>query len=371
MVVPPTVPRRLALAACSLLLALLAAELLLRWFPLEPPGRIHWSGEGRFVRRDRELIWRLVPEAHHLWGTDEFREERRTNSLGMRDDEVRPRAPGELRVLAMGDSFTFGHGVSAAEAWPEVLAARLSSDDRPATVFNAGVPGYGIDQVLRALPERLAQTDPDLVLIGIHCSDVDEGWLWPLYALRDGELVPLPAWRTGVYMQGILVERTPAWLRSAALFQQIARRLPARDPFFQRPSGTRSELRAWTRDKIVAELAAISAAVRARGAAVAAVLMPCKEDLGAAPGVPYADLGDRLKAAGVSQVAAAQALRDAHGEDLGRLFFARDVHLNAAGNRALAGVVGAFLAERGLASARPGDRPVPSPGHPADSPAVR
>jgi len=213
------VARRLVLAAGSLLVGLLAAEILLRVFPVEPPGRIHWTGEGRFVRRDPELIWRLAPNAHHVWGTDEFREERRTNALGMRDDEVEPRRAGERRVLAMGDSFTFGHGVAANEAYPEVLAALLDAAGRPVTVFNAGVPGYGVDQVLRALPERLAQTDPDLVLIGIHCSDVDEGWMWPLYALHDGALVPLPAWRTGVWLQGVVVDAAPRWLRSSALFQ--------------------------------------------------------------------------------------------------------------------------------------------------------
>jgi lysophospholipase L1-like esterase len=347
------VARRLALAAGSLLAGLLAAEILLRVFPIEPPGRIHWTGEGRFVRRDPGLIWRLAPNARHVWTTDEFREERRTNSLGMRDDEVEPRGAGERRILALGDSFTFGHGVAAEEAYPEVLAALLSSGDRPVTVLNAGVPGYGIDQVLRALPERLAQTDPDLVLVGIHCSDVDEGWLWPLYALRDGALAPLPAWRTGVWLQGLVVDATPRWLRSSALFQQVARRLPARDPFFQRPSLGREELRAWARDKIVAELRAIAGAARARGAAVAAVLMPCKEDLGGAPGLPYRDLGARIEAAGVPALAAADALRAARGGDLRELFFVRDVHLNAAGNRALAGAVARFLEARALLDPMP------------------
>jgi len=345
------VARRLALVAGSLLAGLLAAEILLRLFPVEPPGRIHWTGEGRFVRRDPELIWRLAPNAHHVWGTDEFREERRTNSLGMRDDEVEPRVAGERRVLAMGDSFTFGHGVAAGEAYPEVLASLLSSADRSVTVFNAGVPGYGVDQLLRALPGRLAETDPDLVLVGIHCSDVDEGWMWPLYALDDGALVPLPAWRTGVWLQGAVVDAAPRWLRSSALFQQVARRLPARDLFFQRPSLDRDGLRAWARDKIVAELRAIADAARARGAAVAAVLMPCKEDLGRAPGEPYGDLGDRLEAAGVPALAAATALRVARGGDLRELFFARDVHLNVAGNRALAGAVARFLEARALLDA--------------------
>lgn len=38
----------------------------------------------------------------------------RTNSLGLRDREVAPDpAPGTIRVLALGDSQTFGNGLAA------------------------------------------------------------------------------------------------------------------------------------------------------------------------------------------------------------------------------------------------------------------
>src|SRR5262245_9955658 len=62
------------------------------------------------------------------------------NSLGFRDDEFPvEKQPGELRVLALGDSFTHGQGVQARDSWPEVLERGLQPLHRgPVQVINGG-----------------------------------------------------------------------------------------------------------------------------------------------------------------------------------------------------------------------------------------
>ena len=50
-----------------------------------------------------------------------------------------PEADTSAEWVAIGDSFTFGNGVSSEESWPAQLAARLDSP-----VYNYGVGGYGI-----------------------------------------------------------------------------------------------------------------------------------------------------------------------------------------------------------------------------------
>src|SRR5438105_3949459 len=48
------------------------------------------------------------------------------NSLGLRSPEVSPQKQrGERRVLVLGDSTTYGTGVSVAATWPQQLAALL------------------------------------------------------------------------------------------------------------------------------------------------------------------------------------------------------------------------------------------------------
>jgi hypothetical protein len=93
-----------------------------------------------------------------------------TNSLGLRGPAVADGgAPGVRRVVALGDSFTFGAAVEADEAWPARLQAQLNHGRSPARwqVVNAGMPGHGTGQELllyRMLEERLR---PDVVVLGL------------------------------------------------------------------------------------------------------------------------------------------------------------------------------------------------------------
>ncbi|MED5420265.1 MAG: GDSL-type esterase/lipase family protein, partial [Pseudomonadota bacterium] len=50
-----------------------------------------------------------------------------------------PRQTQPVEWVAIGDSFTYGYGVSSEESWPAQLADRLNR-----TVYNYGVGGYGI-----------------------------------------------------------------------------------------------------------------------------------------------------------------------------------------------------------------------------------
>lgn len=84
-----------------------------------------------------------------------------------------PVAPG-ARVLALGDSLTWGTGAAPEHAYPAVLA-RLTGWD----VVNAGVPGDTTAQALARTPGLLAEHRPALVLLGIGGNDLlrrqDEG----------------------------------------------------------------------------------------------------------------------------------------------------------------------------------------------------
>lgn len=88
-----------------------------------------------------------------------------TNSLGLRGPEITPPAPGERRILALGDSFTFGHAVEYDEAWPAVLQRLASRNGGSYRVVNAGISGHGTGQQLllyQALQERV---QPDVVVL--------------------------------------------------------------------------------------------------------------------------------------------------------------------------------------------------------------
>lgn len=69
------------------------------------------------------------------------------DALGMRDREFAPKAAGERRLLVLGDSMVFGHGVEVEQALPAQLRQALAARGGAWTVGNGGVPGYGSKHV--------------------------------------------------------------------------------------------------------------------------------------------------------------------------------------------------------------------------------
>ncbi|MEW6407099.1 MAG: hypothetical protein AB1465_00210 [Patescibacteria group bacterium] len=50
------------------------------------------------------------------------------------------------KIIALGDSFTFGYGVNNDETWPFYLEKQLRAKDRKVQVINMGCTAYGLDQ---------------------------------------------------------------------------------------------------------------------------------------------------------------------------------------------------------------------------------
>ncbi|MCA8977889.1 MAG: SGNH/GDSL hydrolase family protein [Planctomycetes bacterium] len=102
-----------------------------------------------------------------------------TNSLGLRDEEFPvEKRPGELRILAIGDSMTYGMGVRLDLTWPQVLEARLRAErSGPVEVINAGFAagGYSPAEYDRWVEEHGVLFDPDIVIIGVCLNDVHSG----------------------------------------------------------------------------------------------------------------------------------------------------------------------------------------------------
>lgn len=82
--------------------------------------------------------------------------------------EPPPKADGKKRILALGDSVTFGLGVRSADAWPAVLESRLPQVE----VFNLAMCGWDIEQSVSLATGELESWQPDLVVWGNFPNDV-------------------------------------------------------------------------------------------------------------------------------------------------------------------------------------------------------
>jgi lysophospholipase L1-like esterase len=103
----------------------------------------------------------------------------RTNSRGMVGPEVVGKAPGEFRVVVLGDSYAVGGQVAYEQTFPAVLERDLhDAGYTNVRVINAGVGGYTTFNESRLLAGDLDWLQPNLVIVAAFLgNDVSENVL--------------------------------------------------------------------------------------------------------------------------------------------------------------------------------------------------
>ncbi|MCY2960274.1 MAG: GDSL-type esterase/lipase family protein [Planctomycetota bacterium] len=198
--------RAASIAFATALVALVGAEIALRVFrPVEhlaPLDAVELTpGVTRFHQRAEVpgLPYELVPGARGAYLGVEVS----INALGQRGAEVeRAKPPGTYRVVALGDSLTFGYGAPDEGTWPAALERVLNADpafgpSRPVQVLNLGVSGYNTANEAVALEAKALDLDPDVIVVG--------------YFLNDPQIAPLSPLQRWF--------RTPAWWEHSHLLR--------------------------------------------------------------------------------------------------------------------------------------------------------
>src|SRR5262245_40814790 len=211
MTAPPPQRRSVAsglLAFAAALLGLAALEGVLRLFPapappLSPPSVLERQGgleelerevlkeaggapdplrANRIYVEDAKTFWRVRPSVridakNYLLPRgvrERFPFTMTTNRMGFRGEVLaREKAAGVLRVIAVGNSSTFGWGVNDDETYPASLARALGTilPGRRIEVMNAGVPGFASFQGRRLLEEQVLPLSPDYVVLAFGFND--------------------------------------------------------------------------------------------------------------------------------------------------------------------------------------------------------
>ena len=162
--------RRLLVAALVLVGEFAAFEWFLRW----QGGTEAAPAFQRLFMPDDVIGYRLAPNQSVVYATREFTTPIATNAQGVRDDDIGPKAPGERRVVVLGDSLVLAVQVPHEATFCARLEARLNHG-APAgvhyRVINAGVQGYGPVEELLFYRRVVSRFDADLVLVATFVAN--------------------------------------------------------------------------------------------------------------------------------------------------------------------------------------------------------
>lgn len=113
---------------------------------------------GKNIIYDSSLGWRMKP----LYNRNGVQH----NSKGFRGKKEYDSQPNENRIFALGDSYTYGLGVSDVYTFSSLL-----NDEPDVEVINAGVNGYGIDQAYLMWEKEGKKLNPKIVVLGYFIDD--------------------------------------------------------------------------------------------------------------------------------------------------------------------------------------------------------
>lgn len=392
--------KRAGLVVGSFALALVASDVALsRWVirngqfrgrPLPPFAAVQTPQQRAWLeRQEAEIAGRVPPDPTGLYDSELGWTNRLSsrsadgrvsfNTLGARGtrEYARQRPSGAQRIVAFGDSYTFGDEVADAEAWP----AQLEGLDPAIEVLNFGVAGYGTDQALLRFRRDGRGFEADVALLGMLIENIGRNVnrYRPLYYPSSGScaakprfildggvlrVVPLPFFERreliAAIADGSVLERLAeheywrahqdlgpwrhsAWARIACAFDAYSARQPSR--LWRDTGGEPFRV-------TLAILEQFCREARASGARSAlVVLFPREAELEAleADGAPYwSALHDALNQRSIEYVdvsgpllAAWRAARTSPRE--GALF--KGGHLGPGGNRVVADSLRTWLAK--------------------------
>jgi lysophospholipase L1-like esterase len=150
--------KNLALAFFTFFVCLTLAELALR---------IAGYGNVEIYEADPIVYWRLKPNQNCYTKIDH--KPVHINDHGTRGpDFIVPKPPNTIRILSLGDSRTFGWGLSDNETYSALLQDRLQKtlgDSRKIEVINAGVNAWSFPQMNAFFHDRALSWQLDMVIL--------------------------------------------------------------------------------------------------------------------------------------------------------------------------------------------------------------
>lgn len=175
------------------------------------------------AKMEKEPFFLWLSELGAIFYPDRKEGAVRTNELGMRDVKaVRPKEPGEIRILCLGASTT-AQGIDTERTYPAYLERELNGAGGPVkfTVWNGAVPGWTMKTSLLHYIARYDVLEPDIIIVyhGINDLRIACKPAWAYYPLSEALFNPPP-----------LAELAKGVLKSSELGKLLLPRLKGSSP---------------------------------------------------------------------------------------------------------------------------------------------
>ena len=325
----------IALLGCAMFAAFILLEISLRLlYPaparfIYPQERYEFDQEMGFVLRPSQVAYTHDRPVS-------------INTLGLRDGEISAEIPpGTVRVIALGDSQTFGNGLDLSDTWPKQLEHMLHGRGRYRwEVVNAGLPGTDTWQHEILLRRLLDVIHPHVVVLALYVNDVATR---PDHPLDNSSATNTWSKRVVYWLKRSLVA---TWmydrLRLAAHSWGLARENSLEDIVIGGGSNHAVE-RGWSQVKH--SLAVMKELCDARNAMLFLAVLPRRDQVsGQNRGQAYDDRASKLaEAVGIEAVDLLPGLAAAYRVSGETLFIPWDGHNSAAANQVIAAAIARAL----------------------------
>lgn len=286
--------KRLSILLVSCSSILLIIETILRYTYVKKYQEPPWQTANKF-KIDNQLIYKLNNNTVTEWKTSEFYEKVFTNNMGFRhNQEITPKKQSNtIRIFAVGDSWTFGHGLFNEETYPYYLEKELNQNkqsDRIYEVINAGVPGYTPDQEFKLMSERLIKLDPDVIIWNLTNGDIAElTESFPsLYSINNvNNLIPLDARFNWMYVQNFLFLNTPSTIKQTYTFDYLISQLPNIYYASRKPNLPFNERLKWSYNKLILFIQKMNTLGRSKNFLLLIVRLPTLQDFSSGDSKTY------------------------------------------------------------------------------------
>ena len=165
------VRREIILVLSSILVSLITIEVAIRVF--DPLGISYFRESSRYqldLIPDPILVFKHTPGLQRIYQ----RVSVSINELGLRDRDLEKKKKGELRILLLGDSVTFGWGVPVETTFGRKLETLLTAKlEHPVRTVNSGVGGYNTVQEQAFISTYIDVIEPDTVILLYVRNDIE------------------------------------------------------------------------------------------------------------------------------------------------------------------------------------------------------